>query len=171
MPSIRSLETVRLRLEPLEARHAALLFDGLRDEQLYAYIDEDPPVGIEALIERYQRWESRQSPDGSQAWLNWALFAIEEARYVGWIQATVHGREHGDVAYVLFRDAQGKGYGREAVAALIAHLVDDWAVPRLRAFVDARNRRSIALLEALGFTLAGKGSPEDTNQLRYERRG
>lgn len=159
MAALKSLRTVRLRLEPLEEAHADLLFDGLRDEALYEFIDEAPPRDAEALRERYRRWTSRASPDGRQAWLNWALWSLPAGRFVGWVQATVHPDCAADIAYVLFRGAWGQGYAREAVAALIGHLREDWKVNTVRASVDARNRRSIALLEALGFGPAGTSAP------------
>src|SRR5207249_10821249 len=71
--------------------------------------------------------------------------------YVGYVQATVHHDRSAEVAYVVFREFWGLGYAWEAVMALIEHLRDHWGVLRVRATVDTRNRRSIALLEALGF--------------------
>jgi ribosomal-protein-alanine N-acetyltransferase len=138
-------------MEPLEESHAAELFDGLRDELLYEFIGDQPPTGVDALRERYRRLATRTSPDGEEGWLNWALRTRATERSIGWTQATIHPDRSAHVAYVLFREAWGHGYAREAVAAMIAHLRDEWSVTRVRATVDTRNRRSIALLEALGF--------------------
>lgn len=143
--------TPRLRLEPIEPSHASGMFPGLQHEELYSFISEPPPESVEALRERYRRLSTRTSPDGREAWLNWALRRAPGGEYAGWIQATVHADRTAHVAYVLFVDAWGKGYAREAVAALIDHLRDAWNVRTLMATVDPRNRRSIALLEALAF--------------------
>ncbi len=123
----------------------------MRHEALYEFIGEGPPESIETLEARYRRLATRRSPDGLEAWLNWALWSPPEARHVGWLQATVHPDHSAHIAYVLFREDWGQGYAREAVMALLDHLRNDWCVTELRATVDTRNRRSIALLEALGF--------------------
>ena len=55
------------------------------------------------------------------------------------------------MAYVLFADAQGKGFAREAVAAMIQELAANYNVPEVYASVDRRNLRSCALLTQLKF--------------------
>jgi ribosomal-protein-alanine N-acetyltransferase len=149
--ALKTLDTPRLRMEPLEESHASALFEGLRNEALYEFIRERAPESVEALRERYRRLATRESPDGRESWLNWALWSLPTNRYVGWVQATVHQNHSADIAYVLFHDAWGHGYAREAVAALIRHLREDWSAGLIRASVDTRNSRSIALLETLGF--------------------
>lgn len=143
--------TPRLRLEPLEPSHAPGMFPGLQNTELYRFIAEAPPESVEALRERYRRLSTRTSPDGREAWLNWALRLEPGGDFAGWVQATVHPDGSAHVAYVLFVEAWGKGYGREATSALIEHLRVAWNVHTVVATVDPRNRRSIALLEALGF--------------------
>jgi RimJ/RimL family protein N-acetyltransferase len=145
------LLTPRLRLEPLEPRHASALFEGLRSERLYEHIAAAPPASVEALRERYTRLARRLSPDGTERWLNWAIFCLLDQRYIGYVQATVTQSGTATIAYVLFADAWGTGYASEAVSRMIEHLIDAHRVLELRATVDVRNRRSIALLERLGF--------------------
>ena len=151
MRTIATLFTRRLRLEPLEESHASALFAGLQHMALYEFIADRAPVSVAALAERYRRLASRVSPDGRDSWLNWALWSLPAERHVGWVQATVRPDHEAHIAYVLFHDAWGRGYAREAAAALIDHLRDDRGVRGVRATVDTRNHRSIALLEALGF--------------------
>jgi ribosomal-protein-alanine N-acetyltransferase len=145
------IDTARLRLEPLERAHAEALFAGLADARVYRFIADGPPADVETLRSRYARWETRQSPDGRERWLNWALFLPAERRYIGHLQATVYADGEADVAYVLRADAWGHGYAREATRAMIAWLRAHQRVGVVRATVDTRNRASIALLEALGF--------------------
>ena len=148
---LETLRTGRLRLEPLEERHAAALFAGLSDGALYEFTGDRAPQSLEALARRYRQLETRTSPDGREAWLNWALWSLPDAGYVGLIQATVHAERWAHVAYVLFRDAWSRGYAREATAALIDSLSLEWGVREIWATVDVRHRRAIALLEELGF--------------------
>jgi ribosomal-protein-alanine N-acetyltransferase len=148
---LKMLQTRRLRLEPLEESHASALFPGLQHGALYEFIGDRAPESVTMLGERYRGLSTRRSPDGRESWLNWALWSLPADGYVGWIQATVHPDRSVDIAYVLFHEAWGQGYAREAVAELIEHLRHDWSARNIRATVDTRNVRSIALLEALGF--------------------
>jgi [ribosomal protein S5]-alanine N-acetyltransferase len=147
---MKSLVTQRLRLEPLEQWHAQVLFEGLRDARLYRWLDEKPPESLDYLSRRYQRLQTRQSADGSEIWLNWVILSVTEGRYIGYVQATIRGRT-ASVAYVLFADAQGKGFAREAVASMIQELVGSYNVADVFATVDRHNQRSCALLSALNF--------------------
>ena len=47
------------------------------------------------------------------------------------------------------------GYGSEAVICLIDYLFDQFALQRLKASVDPRNKASIVLLKKLGFQKTG----------------
>src|ERR1700730_6301834 len=145
------LLTDRLRLEPLEARHADLLFECLQSASIYDFIPDKPPKSVEALRERYERLATRRSPDGMEVWLNWAVWSLVEKRYIGYVQATIVANRKVVLAYVLSPDAWSKGNGREAVRRIIDHLVEICPQAEVRAFVDVRNNRSIALLRAVGF--------------------
>lgn len=146
------LVTARLRLEPLDRHHADTLFEGLSQPALYAHLAEAPPASVDALRSRYERLARRRSPDGAEHWLNWALFCPAEGRHVGYVQATVPvGTGSPSIAYVLFANAWGRGFAREAVTAMLDHLRDAYGAREALATVDTRNARSIALLEALGF--------------------
>ncbi|MCA9556535.1 MAG: GNAT family N-acetyltransferase [Myxococcales bacterium] len=164
-----------MRLEPLVPAHAGELLGGLQDSDLYEYIADTPPVGIEALRARYERLAGRRSPDGRQQWLNWAIWSGADRAYVGYVQATL---EAGDaqLAYVVFRPFWGRGHGRAAVAEMMRLLRAEFGVRRFGARVDVRNLRSRALLEALGFRCVAihpeaeviRGRPSDDAEYRLE---
>ena len=160
------IETPRLRLEPLAVSHAAALFAGLQQPDIYRFIDELPPVSVAALEERYRRLSGGLSPDGRDRWLNWALWWREAGEYAGYVQATVHADRTAEIAYVLFPDKQGRGLAREAVTAMIAHLREHDDVTTLLARVDPRNKRSTALLIALKFERAP--DPADSSDHLYQ---
>jgi hypothetical protein len=69
----RTLSSMRLTLEPIQGRHSELLFDVLQDTSIYTYIPTEPPTSKAALRARYEWLAQRQSPDGSEVWLNWAI--------------------------------------------------------------------------------------------------
>jgi hypothetical protein len=47
-----TLSTLRLVLEPVEVRHADVLFDLLQDPTIYAYVPGEAPASAEALARR-----------------------------------------------------------------------------------------------------------------------
>ncbi|MEH2239006.1 GNAT family N-acetyltransferase [Nostoc sp.] len=141
----------RLCLEPLEPDHAELLFDGLQSTSIYDFIEDMPPESVESLRDRYMVLARRQSPDGTEIWLNWAVYSLIEKCYVGYIQATITGDNSAILGYVFFPNFWGKGYAREAVNCMINFLVKTYQNIYFCAYVDVGNHRSIALLHNLGF--------------------
>ena len=145
------IPTERLRLEELTPDHAPHLYDGLRDPRLYDYTDDAPPQSEKWLRARYERLATRRSPDGHERWLNWAIRIENSGDYAGYVQATVRESGIALLGYVLFERAQRRGYGTEAVAAMLTHLAEHEGVTEAHASVDPRNTKSVALLERLGF--------------------
>jgi ribosomal-protein-alanine N-acetyltransferase len=165
------LETPRFLLEPILPVHAPMLHESLQDEKLYQFIPQDPPASLEALTDRYDFLAARRSPDGREAWLNWA---VRERDYAGTLEATVHDDRTATVAYMVFVPYQRRGFAAEACGRLLEHLFDDYRVGVVAAEIDTRNAASIALVESLGFERVGfqkdadhfKGSTSD--EYRYE---
>lgn len=170
------LKTNRLVLEPLLPFHAARLYEHLLDWRLYTFIPQEPPASPEALEERYRKLSTRRSPDGREAWLNWAL-RVRSGGYAGLLEATVEADGNAYVAYTVFVPYQRMGFAAEACERLLQHLFGDYGVTTAVAEIDTRNAASIALVEALGFGRVSfhenadhfKGAPSD--EYRYELRG
>lgn len=147
------LQAGPLRLVPLVEAHAAALFPVLADPALYAFLDQGPPASAEALAAVYRRLETRVSPDGTEAWLNWAI-VDPEGQPCGFVQATGLPDGQAWVAYVLGRHWWGRGWARMATQAMLDHLARDHGVTRFLASVERDHLRSQRLLEALGFAPA-----------------
>jgi [ribosomal protein S5]-alanine N-acetyltransferase len=165
------LRAENLVLEPLVAEHAGALYEALRDERLYAYVPQQPPVSREALEDRFRALSTRRSPDGQELWLNWAVKG-ERGDYVGWVQATVRG-DRADIAYIIFPTFWRRGYAFQASRRVLQHLADDRSVRVASATVDTENVASIRLLESLGFTRLGTRPASDMPKRlehHYERR-
>ncbi|MBC8066559.1 MAG: GNAT family N-acetyltransferase [Chlorobia bacterium] len=168
------VQTARLKIEPLEKRHAAELHPILSDPRIYTYIPQDPP-SLSALQIRYELLETRSSPDGTEAWLNWALRLQHEGVCIGTIQATISPGQTALIAYELGPDYWGKGYATEALTWLLNEWKETHEVATAEALVDTRNQASIRLLERFAFerieTIENadvfKGQPSD--EYRYER--
>jgi TetR/AcrR family transcriptional regulator len=148
------LPTLRLELEPILTRHADQLFEGLRQSQAYAYIPDEPPKQLDSLRERYQKLSLRVSPDGSEAWLNWAICIKNTMTSAGYVQATVRlADNHAQIAYHVIPSHWRQGIGKEAVTGMLLFLFKEYEIIHVEAHIDTRNIASIALVTALGFTL------------------
>jgi [ribosomal protein S5]-alanine N-acetyltransferase len=147
----RPILSKRLILQPLLPLHAAALFADLQAPDLYKFIPHDPPESEEKLKEKYRRWATRRSADGSELWLNFALYRPDHADYVGTIQATLELSGKTYIAYEVFPRFWRQGFAREAGATIIAYLRDSHKVSTISALVDTRNEASWKLLESLGF--------------------
>ncbi|WP_374348813.1 GNAT family N-acetyltransferase [Chitinimonas sp.] len=165
------LTTERLTLEPITEAHAAQLFAGLSNPNLYQFIPQEPPASVEALAARYKRLESRSSPSGDEWWLNWAV-RLTDGEYVGYVQATVDEDNAAILGWTMFTAHQRRGYATEALRRLCTHLEGPFMAEEFKAFVDTRNKASVGLVEKLGFKLVKtipnadnfKGSKSDEYQ-------
>ena len=128
----RGWSTGRLDLEPLAVAHAAELAPLLDDTSLHEFTGGAPLSGA-ALAARYARLAARRSPGGDQMWGNWVMRVRATGVAAGTVQATLPagGPVAGpaEVAWVVVRAAQGRGYAREAARSLVALLQDaGWTV-------------------------------------------
>ncbi len=161
-------ETARLALEPLTPEHAAGLAPALDQEDLYRFTG-GVPLSLEALAERYGLLTARRSPDGRHLWGNWALRELETGAAVGTVQATLlaagPGRAPAEIAWIVARRAQGRGYAKEAARSLADRLVaDGWSVA---AFIHPQHVASQAVARAAG--LAPEDFVRDGEQCWFRR--
>lgn len=160
-----------MKLEPQIAAHAEEMFVLLSDPKIYRY-EGEAPATVESLRERFQRLESRRSPDGREQWLNW-IIRLPDGDAAGYVQATVHEDGRAAIAYVLGSKYWDRGIGREAVAAMLELLHEQHAVREFTAVLKRANSRSQLLLKHLGFSTAssdlrariGVADDEDLMQL------
>ena len=148
------LRGARLRLAPMREAHAQALFAVIADPALYTWIDHGPPATVEALRERCRKLESRRSPDGREAWLNWVLFLPGRPRPLGYVQASLLADGRAWVAWLLGQASWGQGYAHEATGVMLQHLFDGLGARQAMAMVEQANARSIALVQRLGFRQA-----------------
>ena len=171
----RQIASERLSLEPLTALHAQEMFEPLQAPALYAWISVVPPASQQALAARWLRNESRLSPDGSSAWLAWAVRCGDAI--VGKLDAEITaGGIASNVGYLFFVDHWGKGLASEAVRALSDRLCAD-GVREQHATVTVGNHASCRVLEKCGFVQSGLLPANDLirgvahDDLAYVRRG
>ena len=128
----RGWPTERLDLEPLAVTHAGELAPLLDDTSLHEFTD-GTPLSEAALATRYARLAARRSPAGDQMWGNWVMRVRATGAAAGMVQATLPagGPAAGpaEVAWVVVRAAQGRGFAGEAARSLVAVLHEDgWTV-------------------------------------------
>jgi RimJ/RimL family protein N-acetyltransferase len=128
----RGWSTERLDLEPLAVAHAGELAPLLDDPALHEFTG-GAPLSAAALTARYARLAARRSPGGDQMWGNWVVRVRATGTAAGTVQATLPagGPAAGpaEVAWVVVRPAQGRGYATEAARGLVALLREaGWTV-------------------------------------------
>ena len=90
-----------------------MLYDVLRDAEIYRFIDLPPPSSVAALEKHYDRLSKQRSPDGSETWLNWAIVRNHDGQHMGTYQVTLRTGQC-ILGYVLASAFWGQGYALEA---------------------------------------------------------
>lgn len=144
-------------LEPLATHHAEAFWPHAQSDALYAFVPIEQPGSQQELAAWFARLAAGAPAHLNEEWLNWAVRLPEGGGAVaGIVQATVMPDGEAELAYLIAPAFWGHGIGRVAVRRMIEWLWHERAVAVLRAVADTRNLRSQALLDALGFVLAGE---------------
>lgn len=140
-------------------------------------------------VHRFQGWE-RVDPDAVRAEIaEMATLAPGEG---GWVQFSVERRDGGvlvgdvglspidgepgviKVGYTIAPAFQGRGYGTEAVGALVDYAFDVLGAEIVRAQASADNTSSIRVMEKVGMHLIARIEHREDDEVwygvRYERR-
>jgi RimJ/RimL family protein N-acetyltransferase len=172
--------------EPLVTERLLLRRSRPEDAETISAYRRDPDVN------RYQGWK-RTDPEGVRREIEemagrvpgepggWVQLTVEEGRgglLVGDVGLSLADDEPGviKVGYTIAPEFQGRGYGTEAVRALVAYALDTLGADVVRAYADAENVPSIRVAEKVGMRLVERFEGRDSNEvwvgLRYElRRG
>ena len=145
------LNTERLLLRPMAASDA---------EAVLAYRSD-------ALANQYQGWIPKTLADvhdfmanrvsrtfaAAGTWYQFVLVKRENGELIGdmGVHFLAADEQEAELGYTLARDHQGKGYATEALARIIDCLFNDQGKQRLVTAIDPRNRKSLELVERLGF--------------------
>jgi ribosomal-protein-alanine N-acetyltransferase len=140
--------TARLRLEPVGAEHA---------KDLYRLF-QDP-----AVAEWYGTWTremaQREAASIAQAWEmdgvhKWMAYECSSGALVGrggLSRVQMAGQERLEIGWVLLRTFWGQGYATEIGRAGLAFAFEELGADEVVSFTEARNARSRAVMERLGF--------------------
>jgi len=144
------LLTPRLELRRTRIEDAAAMFEALSDPAMYAFIPRTAPTSVAEVETRFARVIQETAPDRAEQWLNWTVWMRENGAPIGMTEATVNAGAKVSIGYLFDPRIWRRGYGREAVAAMVSHLTAQGATP-IEATIDVRNTGSRALVAALGF--------------------
>ena len=147
-PSIVPLQSERLRLLPVEQKHADGMYPLLKDASLYRYTGGQPPANLDAVSCWFSALESRLSADKKELWFTWILNTHEQAACIGYVQATVR-ESTAELAWLVGTEFQRLGYASEAVACLANWLQND-DITSLQAYIHPGHEASQKIAASVG---------------------
>jgi RimJ/RimL family protein N-acetyltransferase len=134
------------------------------DAPVLAEYRSDPDVA------RYQSWEApfpllkaetavanfmASDPDRA-GWFQYAIERIDDRVLIGDVAVRLHENlMQAEIGFTLATPYQSKGFAAEAVGAVLDRLFRVQGLHKVTGECDARNVRSAALMERLGFTREG----------------
>ena len=118
-------------------------------------------------VARYQSWTApvpaaeaaglvEEFAAGDPAEPGWFQYAIDlDGTLIGDVGVLLHdNRKQAEIGFTIAPQHQGHGYATEAVTAVLTSLFDR-GLRRVSAECDVRNRRSMRLLQRVGFRIEG----------------
>jgi RimJ/RimL family protein N-acetyltransferase len=141
------------------------MLEVLADDDLYRHTGGEPPSLAEVRA-RYTRQATGTSPDGRQGWLNWVLRLREDARLVGFVQATLSedGATRAELAWLIASADQGEGLATEAASAVVEWLATV-GITSLSAHIHPDNVASEAVARRLGLVATDEVKDGETRWL------
>jgi ribosomal-protein-alanine N-acetyltransferase len=156
MSDFPTLETPRLRLREITTTDAEELFAIHGDSERMRWFGSDPLPHIESaekLVETFASWRAMVNPG-----TRWGIEIKGQPGLLGTCGLFSWNRnwKKCTVGYELSREAEGRGFMREALESVIHWGWSHMQLNRVEAQVHPENRASIALLERLGFVQEGR---------------
>jgi ribosomal-protein-alanine N-acetyltransferase len=147
------LETERLKLTPVTEADGLLIHPIMADPEVMAHMDSvaiDDPDVVEAFV------HGQLIEMANEQAFYWSVWLNQDQRYLGSVDLSdIDWRHHrAEVGFILGKDAWGKGFGYEAVQAVMGHAAT-LGLKRLWARTHVGNLASEALLRKLGFEEEG----------------
>ena len=141
--------------------------DADRDSVIRLMTDPVTREYLGGAVDYASRQALELSPLGL-TWGRWVLALADDDTMIGSITLG-HDRGELELSYALLPEWTGRGYAAESCIALLAWARDELEDDHVIAISQTRNKRSVALLRKLGFTVR-KGLEEfGTQQLLLER--
>jgi ribosomal-protein-alanine N-acetyltransferase len=176
--AVMTIRTQRLRLVPVTAANASILWEVLQEPDLRDYQDL-PNVNCEQFLRVVGARPTRFAP-GIVGRFEWLLHFLKgESAPLGWVSLRVSDsdRSSAEIGYSVVRAYRDRGIASEAVAALVDEGFKRGRLQRIRAFCLPENHSSRAVLRRNGFETAAtlprgatvQGKPVDVMAYTLER--
>jgi RimJ/RimL family protein N-acetyltransferase len=149
---MRTIRTTRLRLVPVTAANAGMLWRILQEPDLRRYQDL-PDVNRDQFTRVVGSRPTRFAP-GAVGRFEWLVHFIEFGQEpIGWVSLRIGetNRTMAEVGYSVVRTYRGRGIASEAVAALIDEGFNRARLREIRAYCLPENVSSRAVLRRNGF--------------------
>lgn len=165
---ITEMSTERLILRKMEAADSSALFALWSDPQVTRFKNIDPFTSEAQAKEMIQLFDRLHR--NKQA-IRYSIFIRETKELIGSCGFNYVDSENAkaEIAYDLSRHFWGRGFGSEAVAALLHQAFYGMGLNRIEAKVDPLNKNSIHLLKKLAFHFEGtQRQSEKINQQFFD---
>nr|WP_294875647.1 GNAT family N-acetyltransferase [uncultured Pedobacter sp.] len=152
------IKTSRLVLRELSAQDALQIHALRSDPKIAAMTGRTPSTGIEdAMAHIYKIGKLIEN----NASIYWAISLLDSPSLIGTICLWNFDTENAiaEIGYELLPDFQGKGFMREAIAAVIKYGFEELKIKTITAFPSANNISSVKVLKMAGFKRDGKTYP------------
>lgn len=116
-------------------------------------------ASLDDVRARIRHWESRQSPDRDEIWLNWTVRLKEEGAVIGRLQATVK-EDTAEMAWVVGHRYRSLGYAFEASGCVARWLSSYFSLREIRANIHPDNKASQRVAEKIGLSRSGAFADE-----------
>ena len=156
-----TIKTERLLLRPLDAGDVETVHEYAGDAENTRYMMYLPNGNIEdtrTFLERVTAEWEKDCPGFYE------FAVVLEGRQIGAVSVAL-GEDEAELGWILNRKYWNRGYITEAAMAVKDFAVNTLGQKRLCACCDARNLRSVRVMEKLGFTQES----EETRTYRDER--
>ncbi len=150
------LETPRLILRPFEDRDAVPFAAYRSDPEVARYQGWEAPYSLEQAEQFVGEMKTR-APGVPGVWFQLAIERKEDGALIGdcVFKRLEYELRVAEIGYTLARAYQHRGYGSEAIRALLDYIFGAFGLHRVLANCDPQNAASIRLLEKLGFRHEG----------------
>jgi ribosomal-protein-alanine N-acetyltransferase len=149
---MRTMCTERLRLEPVNAENAGVLWGVLQQPDLRTY--QDLPEVDQAQFQRTVSSRPAVLEPGAWGRFEWLIYLEgSSVNPVGWLSLRIGERSTnaGEVGYSVVQECRGRGIATEALRVALDEGFGRAQLRRMRAYCVPENTASRRVLERVGF--------------------
>lgn len=145
----QTITTERLSLRTLTEADIPALHSWMSDPEVVRYMLYEPR-SLEVVTQKVAEYSSSTRLGAAGDYVQPAI--VVDGRAVGTMYLKIESEDDltAEIGWALAREAQGKGYAREAATAILELAFGPLGLHRVFAELDPRNLASVALCERLG---------------------